>query len=161
MYFRHVPRDRNALADWLTQVARAAKRTLDCTTLCLTCTPFSQPPMPPTDAPTTIALVAPVTTRAAAKRRRLEGAAEEGSTGGQGRGQGGEGGGDREVGGAGVGAGEREEEDLGELGGGAGAATGRGAGGSARGSIGAGGHCRGQWLRRRWRHWGGSARITL
>ncbi len=115
VYFRHGPRDRNALADWLTQVARAAKRTLDCTTLCLTCTPFSQPPMPPTDAPTTIALVAPVTTRAAAKRRHLEGAAEEGSTGGQGRGQGGEGGGDREVGGAGVGAGKLEEEDLGEV----------------------------------------------
>jgi hypothetical protein len=103
-FFRHVPRDRNKVADWLTNVARTAEASVDCTRDCRASTPFAAPPEAHT--PTTTAqpgaLVAPVTTRATTKRRRLEAHPPEPSpaAGGGGRGTGGgaQGGGEGEGG---------------------------------------------------------------
>ena len=71
MHFRHVPRERNSIADWLTNVARKKGADVDCTATCVILKPFDNPPgtVVQADVPN---LVAPVTTRATNKRLRLE-----------------------------------------------------------------------------------------
>ena len=69
VHFRHIPRERNSTADWLTNVARGHKADVDCTTTCKFLKPFDDPPgdkMGSGDPN----LVAPVITRAANKRLR-------------------------------------------------------------------------------------------
>lgn len=61
IFYRHVPRHLNALADWLTNVAREAKTTLDCTLLCTLTSPFSDPPCTPTHAVDPTQLISAIT----------------------------------------------------------------------------------------------------
>lgn len=119
VYFRHIPRESNGLADWLTNVARQAGHYQDCTILCRDCTPFSRPPTSPEDAATAarLALIAPVTTRAN-KKRRLEQQEEQHTSGaGHGGSMGGEMGGGRGAGAGSGGAGGGSSTERGGPGG--------------------------------------------
>lgn len=71
VFFRHVPREQNVVADWLTNKAREAKVSADFTTECNNSTPFSSK-CKATNQEDEGHLVAPVTTRAMAKKRRIE-----------------------------------------------------------------------------------------
>ncbi len=65
----------NAVADWLTNVAREYEHSTDCTLECLQSAPFdtTSPQSPGTKTTSPQLLLAPVTTRAASKRRRMLG----------------------------------------------------------------------------------------
>ena len=65
MHFRHIPREQNETADWLTNVARQYGTHMDCTALCTDVRPFTGPTQQAKPN-----LVAPVVTRALAKRAR-------------------------------------------------------------------------------------------
>jgi hypothetical protein len=67
VHFRHIPREQNETADWLTNVARQYGTHMDCTALCTDVRPFAEPPQQAKPN-----LVAPVVTRALAKRARTE-----------------------------------------------------------------------------------------
>jgi hypothetical protein len=69
VHFRHIPRERNATADWLTNVARAHKADVDCTSTCQSLKPFDDPPKDRLGS-RDLNLVAPVLTRATNKRLR-------------------------------------------------------------------------------------------
>lgn len=58
VFYRHVPRELNGLADWLTNVARRHKRDIDCTEQLAGSTPFALPPSLEDDVgPSTIGAV--------------------------------------------------------------------------------------------------------
>jgi hypothetical protein len=69
VHFRHIPRERNSTADWLTNVARGQKSDVDCTATCQSVKPFDDPPKGEVGLGESN-LVAPVITRAANKRLR-------------------------------------------------------------------------------------------
>lgn len=50
LYFRHIGRDCNGLADWAGRVARHATSDVDLTPLCTHAMPFGPPPTTPEEA---------------------------------------------------------------------------------------------------------------
>lgn len=72
VFFRHVPRERNQLADWLTNVARAHKASGDCLDALEGVGPQDPPPRDPAEVEWDCGLVAPVQplSRMQKKRRR-------------------------------------------------------------------------------------------
>jgi hypothetical protein len=76
VYFRHVPRHLNALADWLTNVSRHLEADMSCTHLCKYIGPFADPPCDPKVAGTeTREMVAAIGSKRA--RRELSSESEQ------------------------------------------------------------------------------------